>query len=143
MKRFLIVPALVLALCTGFAFAEEQPETLAKGFLESVLDFFRGSGNTTSWEYVKSSEAEPAEAYILYILDQYGDPVPDVMVSICTDRNCTMGISDENGLVTFSGTLWDYHIRLLRVPEGYSFDPDFELSTGNSYGEWKIYVNKL
>lgn len=143
MKRFLIIPALVLALCAGSAFAGDPPEAPAKGFVESVLDFFRGSRKTASWEYVESSETEPAEAYTLHILDQYGDPVPDVMVSVCTDRNCTMEISDENGLVTFSGTLWDYHIRLLRVPEGYSFDPDFELVTGNSYGEWKIYVNKL
>lgn len=31
-----------------------------------------------------------------------------------------------------------YHIQLLKVPKGYSFDPDFELNLDHGYGEWLL-----
>ena len=36
----------------------------------------------------------------------------------------------------------NYHIQLLKAPEGYSFDPDFEFYTGKKYGQWRLLIRK-
>ena len=82
------------------------------------------------------------DAYILHITDQDGLPVPGVRVKFCTDLTCMMEKSDKTGTVTFSGSPDVYHVELYRVPEGYSFDPDFELVTGKTYGEWVLRIRK-
>lgn len=112
--------------------------------VEEYLKLFREYEPDICWEYV--DDEEPAvpqpETYILHLIDQYGDPVPDVKVNFCTDAACTLQIADGNGLVSFSAPVENYHVQLLKVPEGYSFDPDFEFYTGDAFGEWDILVRK-
>ena len=84
----------------------------------------------------------PAQAYLLRVVDQNGEPVPGVMVNFCTDTTCSMTRSDENGIISFGGAPDVYHIQLLKVPEGYSFDADFELYTEAEYGEWLLRIQK-
>ncbi len=112
--------------------------------LLTVLDIFRESDPDLTWEYVDQPEqsAAPAEAYLLHITDQYGSPVPGVTVNFCTDKACTALVSDENGLITFTAPAENYHVKLLKAPAGYSFDPDYELSTGAAAGEWRLVVRK-
>ena len=75
-------------------------------------------------------------------MDQYGEAVPGTAVNFCTDLACTMVIADENGTVTFNGEPADYHVQVLKVPEGYSYDPEFEMQTGNEFGEWFVTVKR-
>ena len=82
------------------------------------------------------------EAYILHVTDQDGTPVPDVRVKFCTDLTCMMQKSDETGTVTFAGAPDVYHVEIYKVPEGYSFDPDFELVTESIYGEWILRIRR-
>ena len=82
------------------------------------------------------------DAYILHVIDQDGAPVPDVRVKFCTDLTCMMQKSDETGTVTFAGAPDVYHVELYRVPEGYSFDPEFELVTETTYGEWNLRIRR-
>lgn len=84
---------------------------------------------------------QPAmEAYVVHVVDQYGDPVPGAFVTFCTDSACAPVLADENGDITFAGAPQVYHVQLQRVPEGYSFDPDFEFSTGDAPDEWLLRV---
>ena len=113
--------------------------------VDEYLDLYRKElPFSIYWEYVDDEEpaAPQPETYILHLIDQYGDPVPNVKVNFCTDAACTMLISDESGLIAFSSPVENYHIQLLKAPEGYSFDPDFELYTGSTFGEWDILVRK-
>ena len=50
--------------------------------------------------------------------------------------------SDERGTVTFDGIPDRYHVQILKVPDGYSFDQDFELYTDAVYGEWLLRIRK-
>ncbi|MBR6029985.1 MAG: TlpA family protein disulfide reductase [Clostridia bacterium] len=86
--------------------------------------------------------AEEAAAYVLHVTDQYGAPVPGLMLNFCTDTACVLLKSDENGLIIFEGAPDTYHVQLLKAPEGYSFDPGFELYTPKAYGEWLLRVRK-
>jgi len=112
--------------------------------VDEYTDWFREDAPGISWEYAEDEEPKAAqsEAYLLHLIDQYGDPVPDVKINFCTDVACALQIADENGLISFSAPLENYHVQLLKVPEGYSFDPGFELCTGDDFGEWDILIRK-
>ena len=49
---------------------------------------------------------------------------------------------DANGVIVFNGDPDVYHLQIVMVPEGYSFDPDFELYTDRTYGDWVLYIHK-
>ena len=113
-------------------------------YIEELLEAMRSWGYDPSWEYGDPSfpEREAPEAFILHIADQYGGPVAGAIASFCTDTACAMVTSDENGLITFSGAPDVYHVQLLKLPEGWSFDPGFELTVGPDTGEWLVRVRK-
>ncbi len=111
-------------------------------YLEELADYLRTMEYEVSWEFVEDTTADKTEqkAYVLHVEDQDGNPVPGVAVNFCTDAACTMQQSDENGVITFDGEKANYHVQILKAPEGYSFDKSFELYTGDAYGEWVLHV---
>lgn len=127
-------------------------ETLAEVFLisgdesiEKLAEHVAGPGHTAAWEYAVGNadeEIPPADAYILYVVDQFGAPVPGVMVNFCTDTACTMMRSDANGTIVFGGETDAYHVQLLKAPAGYGFDAGFEAFIGPARGEWALRVRK-
>ena len=102
------------------------------------------AGVGVSWEYAE--EKAPAEsalqAYIIHVVDQDNKPVGEVAVNFCTDTACTPSESDENGTVTFSGAPDVYHVQIVDVPEGYSWDESYDMYTTREYGEWILRVRK-
>lgn len=111
--------------------------------IETILNDLRSQGFEVSWEYSdEEAPGQAAEAYVLHIVDQDGAPVPGVTVNFCTDATCTPAQSGDDGLIRFDGAPDSYHVQLLQAPEGYSFDPDFELYTAAEYGEWLLRVRR-
>ena len=102
-----------------------------------------GDGELT-WEYADAEEKTESapQAYIVHVVDQDGKPVPEVVVNFCTDQACTPSESDEKGLITFEGEPQKYHVQIIDVPEGYSYDEDFEMYTTPAYGEWTLRIKK-
>ena len=113
-------------------------------YIEELAEAMRSWGYDVTWEYgdYAWSEATLPQSYLLHIVDQDGAPVPGVFVTFCTDTACVMKQSDENGTVTFDGAPDVYHVQLIKVPDGYSFDSDFELYTARAYGEWLLRIRK-
>ena len=111
--------------------------------IQKMVDDYREDGMIITWEYTEESKPETAEktSYAIYVIDQNGDPVPGVMVNFCNDQACTMAAGDEKGVISFDGAPEDYHIQVLKVPEGYSVDPAFEMQTGNR-NEFVLIVEK-
>ena len=111
--------------------------------IQELVDYGREEGFDVTWEYAEGKEPEAAEkgSYILHVIDQNGEPVPGVMVNFCTEQNCTMADGDEKGVIAFDGEKADYHVQVLKVPEGYSVDPEFEMQTGNDR-EWIVIVQR-
>ena len=113
-------------------------------YIEELADVMRSWGYELTWEYEDVPKQDvQQQAYILHVRDQNGVPVPGVYVSFCTDTACTMAISDDSGTITFDGTPDSYHVQLLKVPEGYSFDADFDMHTDSVYGEWIVRIKAL
>ena len=113
-------------------------------YMDELMKDMLSWGYEVTWEYADAQPAEEAatQAYILHIVDQYNEPVPGMKVNFCTDTTCMMLESDENGTISFSGAQDVYHVQLYRAPEGYSFDPGFELYTEPAYGEWVLSIRK-
>ena len=102
-----------------------------------------GDGELT-WEFadVEEKTENTPQAYIMHVMDQDGKPVMEVSVNFCTDKACVPKESDENGLITFDGEPYKYHVQIIDVPEGYSYDEDFEIYTAPEYGEYVLRVRK-
>ena len=112
-------------------------------YIGEVVDEFRAMGATASWQYEEDRKNDKAaEAYVLHMVDQNGQPVAGVMANFCTDTACNTMVSDENGFISVAGGPENYHVQLLKAPEGYSFDQGFEMYTGTAFGEWKVLIRK-
>ncbi|MBR3098286.1 MAG: hypothetical protein IKH18_01770 [Clostridia bacterium] len=83
-----------------------------------------------------------AAGYTVRVIDQNGDPVPGAMVNVCSDTVCDPRMTDEEGCLFYESEPFNYHLQLLKAPEGYSFDRTQEYHTGTEYGETVITVTK-
>lgn len=83
-------------------------------------------------------DGTPATLYNVYVCDQDENPVPGVYVNFCTDTTCEPRVSDENGAICFVADPASYHLKILKVPEGYSFDADFEAECDDAPDAWTL-----
>lgn len=103
-----------------------------------------GAEGIFTWAYADADEQaeNTPQAYILHVLDQDSNPVEEVSVTFCTDMACVPRESDEDGLITFNGAPDVYHVEIVDVPDGYSYDEEFEIYTPREYGEWVLRIRK-
>lgn len=91
--------------------------------------------NVTGWAYLGDDEDVlhdlPAEglpaqeaAYTITFIDQQGEFIPGVTISICDETTCEIMTSDDSGAVAFSAAPYAWEIHVLKAPEGCSFDAD-------------------
>ena len=113
--------------------------------ISKLLDYLKSwDDGEVSWEYADTDEKKEnvPQAYILHVIDQFYNPVGEVAVNFCTDEACTPKESDEKGLITFEGEPNKYHVQIIDVPEGYSYDENFEMYTTPVYSEWTLRIRK-
>ena len=112
--------------------------------VDSFVDTLKAAGHeNVTVEYETDADAESsADAYIIHVLDQNGDPVPEVVVNFCTDTACTPCEADESGTIVYNGKPDAYHVQIIDYPEGYSCDESFEMYTPETYGEWVLRLTK-
>ena len=131
----LLTILLSMALSAGAAFHKDAAFSKAEE-LKAVLDALSGSHTGFS-----VPESIP-QAYIVHVVDQNTDPVPEVMVAFCTDTSCIPAEADETGTISFAGEPYEYHLQIVDVPDGYSYDENFEMYTTPEYSEWVLQVKK-
>ena len=100
----------VLALCLALILA---------------LSILAGCGKTASYEVLVKDEA--------------GKPVAGVTIQFCSDTECLMGTTDENGSAVFDQKAGRYTIHVLKVPEGYAPD-DTEYTAPDKPGQVVIVL---
>ena len=60
--------------------------------------------------------------YQVQVVDSAGYPVQGVMVQFCSDSQCMMGKTGEDGIAAFDAPAGNYTVHLLKVPVGYEKD---------------------
>lgn len=86
--------------------------------------------------------AEGSSLYYLVFTDQNGEPVEGIMANVCDDATCTQMTSDENGIVAFALPSFEYHIQVIKVPEGYEYDTSAETYVSAEGGVTEFAVTK-
>ena len=106
----------------------------------------KNRGIEASWSYSdseKTQESLPEHVtYTVAFIDQNGDPVPCCMINFCTDVMCAPVKADDKGIAFFEGAPYAYHLQVIMVPEGYSFDTKQEFTAPVLGGELSFTVNK-
>ena len=113
--------------------------------IEILVDRLKEGGyEGIHWEYADAdAPAENAQqAYIIHVVDQDNNPVEGVTVNFCTDTACTPQETDETGTITYQGEPYKYHVQIIEVPDGYSWDESYDMYTTQEYGEWVLRVKK-
>ena len=108
--------------------------------IQQVIDVYAQQGYALTWAPDAAQETEAT--YTVRVADQNGDPVPGAYLNFCTDVNCQLTQADENGVITFTGEPAIYHLQILRLPQGYSFDANFEAYTEPHTSEMTVTVTK-
>jgi len=62
------------------------------------------------------------DAYIVQVINKNGEPVSGAMVQFCSDTECMMGKTDENGEAAFDKEAGSYTVHILKPAEGYLKD---------------------
>ena len=60
--------------------------------------------------------------YEVLVNDPGGKPVSGVTIQFCSDTECLVGKTDENGIAVFEKEGGSYTVHVLKVPEGYAED---------------------
>ena len=73
------------------------------------------------------SFAAPAAAaeesgYRVFVTDVDGEPVSGVIVQFCSETECIIGKTDENGLAVFDKEAGEYNVHILKTPDTFSAD---------------------
>ena len=102
----------------------------AEGYMARMSAYMNGEEPEIELEPVTPPDENTETAtYVVYVVDQYGEPVPDASVTFCTPAACRVMVSDENGTIVFEGTPNAYHLSVIDLPDGYSSDDDDDIYT--------------
>ena len=124
-------------------------EEAVDAFITDYLTDPESGEAVVSWQYLSEAGDLPAPAllpdtadYVLIFTDQNGDPVPGLIANVCDDSTCTPMTTDAEGKIAFTKAPFAYHIQVLRVPEGYSYDRSIETYLEILGGETTFTVTK-
>ncbi len=74
-------------------------------------------------------QTKAEQTYTVRVVDQNGDPVPEVAIAFCSATGCTNAYTDEEGRCVYKGPAYKYHVTVVEAPDGYSEDFDDDVYT--------------
>ena len=135
--------------------ADAKTEDLIEKARDLTADFsFRTLAHSDSFDaalphygtpctYFVDSVPEEGEtsAYTALVVDQNGDPVPGACLTFCNANSCNLVTADENGVATFEGVPFAYHVQVVDLPDGYT-ETGADYYTDLKPGSMIVVVNK-
>ena len=74
-------------------------------------------------------EQSGGNEYKIKIVDEVKKPVKGVTVTVCDDATCVPHTSDDDGLIVFDdNTDTSYVLHVIKVPEGYLYDGESDIT---------------
>ena len=77
--------------------------------------------------------------YEVLVKDEAGEPVSDVTIQFCSDTECILGTTDDNGIAVFDNEAGSYTVHIFEAPEGYA-DDDTEYTAPAKPGRLTIVL---
>ena len=108
----------------------------------STMEALLSSSETPASSEPAASNTEKEHTYSVQVTDQNGDPVKGAVVSFCSDLSCNVAETNENGIATFTGPVYPYHVQFIQVPSGYSFDKEFAASMDDDSSTVTVKIQK-
>jgi thiol-disulfide isomerase/thioredoxin len=87
-------------------------------------------------------QTEGEQTYTVRVVDQNGDPVPEVAIAFCSATGCTNVYTDEEGKCVYKGPAYKYHVTVVEAPDGYSEDFDDDVYTEKYSCSVTIVIDK-
>ncbi len=113
------------------------------GTLAASWKYADGSApGTTAIKEGSDAIAAGSALYTLVFVDQNGEPVEGVIANICDDSACTPMTSDANGVIGFVYPSFAYHIQVIKVPDGYTYDTTQESYLAEAGGVTEFAITK-
>ena len=112
MKKWTLLPVLLLALCCLFGCGTKGEQT----------------GEDTP-PAAKESGGENC-SYTVSCRGEDGTPVAGVMINFCTDTACSPVISGEDGSAVFTGAPEEYHVQIVKIPADWELLGEAEWTAG-------------
>ncbi|MGN0794379.1 MAG: peroxiredoxin family protein [Aristaeellaceae bacterium] len=106
-------------------------EENANAFVEQMTGYGYG---IQGWSYPDGQEAEttglPGEGqdsevcYVVTVIDQQGEAVPGVTISITDGSMCELMTSDGDGVIEYTAAAASYQVHVVKAPEGCTFEAE-------------------
>ena len=88
-------------------------------YRQTMEELLAGTGTE---ETGNEEAAGEAQGYCILVQDENGDPVPEVVVQFCSDSECMMDTTGEDGTAVYDVEAGAYTVHILKAPEGYEKD---------------------
>ena len=122
--------------------ADEGVEGIDWCYVNELSDAPAAADKTDEVLPAGTAPAGTESTYTVTVVDQKGDPVPEVGLSFCEDTTCHLAKSDENGIVIFTGKPARYHIQVIDAPDSYDYPEDSDFYTEENTSEITIAITK-
>lgn len=127
MNHFERLLAAVLVLCMALSLcacgnAEDNSAATTEPAATEIVEVTEAVQETEAQE---ETLPEGMTVYTVTVVDEAGSPISGAMVQICLD-SCYPGITDENGVATFTVAEADYKASILSMPAGYTYSTEEE-----------------
>lgn len=135
----LLVVVVIASSVTACGSPDNKPHTDPGRYddVENTPDI-TGSEDKTTVENVDVNN----NVYTYICRDEKGNGVSGVRISVCSDDNCMMITSDDNGIAEYAGEPAEYEVHILSYPDNYELISDAEFRTDGVYGEYRIEFNE-
>lgn len=126
MNQMKKVIALILALSTVFCLT--ACGNTQNGETETTNTPEQTNGQETTAAPEETTEETTTEdngmiQYTVTVVDEAGTPIAGAIVQLCLDT-CIPGVTDENGVASFTVAEAEYKVSFLSMPEGYSAEAE-------------------
>ena len=86
-------------------------------------------------------ETNEDSLYRVIVVDEDGNPIPEVAVQFCSDTACMLGETDETGTAVFEEEKGHYTVHILEAPEEYIVEE--EVFTLEEFCDLTVFLSSL
>lgn len=127
MNHFKSLLTAVLVLCMALSLcacgeAEDNSAATTEPVITEAIEVTEAVQETEPQE---ETLPEGMAVYTVTVVDEEGSPISGAMVQICLE-SCYPGVTDENGVATFTVAEADYKASMLSMPDGYTYSTEEE-----------------